>query len=163
MENQPTQLDKAVKISIIAGALIVALSLAYYLVVFLPKKEETRIAQQQQEKIADEQKAQEQREKEQVKELQVKTAKCFEDAKRFHQEYIKSISGYYMEPKYNYNKMNGRCLYSGGYRLNNNLTGYWERVVIDVYTNETILTVFNGFSNDNIKAFWDKHNELMSN
>lgn len=43
MENQPTQLDKAVKISIIAGALIVALSFAYYLVIFLPKKEATRI------------------------------------------------------------------------------------------------------------------------
>lgn len=40
MENQPTTLDKAVKISIIAGALIVALSIAYYLVIFLPKKQE---------------------------------------------------------------------------------------------------------------------------
>jgi hypothetical protein len=163
MENQPTQLDNVVKISIIAGALMVALSLAYYLVIFLPKKEETRIAQQQHEKLVDEQKALEQKEKEQAKELQVKTAKCLEDAKRYHQEYIKSISGYYMEPKYNFNKTTGRCLYSGGYRVNNNLTGYWERVVIDVYTNETILTAFNGFSNDNIKAFWVKHNELMNN
>lgn len=45
MENQPTTLDKAVKISIIAGALIVALSLAYYLVIFLPKKETTRVGE----------------------------------------------------------------------------------------------------------------------
>lgn len=43
MENQITTLDKAVKISIIAGALIVALSVAYYLVIFLPQKEQVRI------------------------------------------------------------------------------------------------------------------------
>ena len=46
MENQLTKLDKAVKISIIAGALIVALSIAYYLVVFLPKKEKMILEQQ---------------------------------------------------------------------------------------------------------------------
>ena len=44
MEDQPTKLDKAIKISAIAGALIVALSAAYYLVIFLPNK-----AKQQQE------------------------------------------------------------------------------------------------------------------
>ncbi len=49
MEHQSTHLDKAMKISIIAGALIVALSLAYYLVIFLPKKEATRIDQQKQD------------------------------------------------------------------------------------------------------------------
>lgn len=32
MENQPTLLDKVAKISIIAGALIIALSIAYYFV-----------------------------------------------------------------------------------------------------------------------------------
>lgn len=38
MENQPTKLDKAVKISIIVGALVIALSVAYYSVIFLPNK-----------------------------------------------------------------------------------------------------------------------------
>ena len=52
MENQPTRLDKAVKISIIAGALIFALSIAYCLVIFLPQKEKVRVEQQQQEKKA---------------------------------------------------------------------------------------------------------------
>ena len=50
MEDQQTILDKAVKISIIAGALIIALSVAYYLVIFLPKKEATRLEVQGQEK-----------------------------------------------------------------------------------------------------------------
>jgi hypothetical protein len=49
MENQPTKLDKAVKISIIIGALVVALSVAYYLVIFLPQKEKARVEQQKQE------------------------------------------------------------------------------------------------------------------
>lgn len=45
MENQPTTLDKVVKVSIIAGALIVSLSMAYYVGIFLPKKEATRIGE----------------------------------------------------------------------------------------------------------------------
>jgi len=38
MEDQPTKLDKAVKISIIAGALIATLSVFYYLVILPQKK-----------------------------------------------------------------------------------------------------------------------------
>lgn len=41
-------MDKAVKISIVAGALLVALSVAYYLVIFLPK-EAMRLEQRKQE------------------------------------------------------------------------------------------------------------------
>jgi len=39
MKNQLIKLDKEMKISIIAGILIVALSIAYYLVIFIPKKD----------------------------------------------------------------------------------------------------------------------------
>lgn len=46
MEKEPTTLDRAVKVSIIAGVLIVALSIGYYLIIFLPKKEMTRAEQQ---------------------------------------------------------------------------------------------------------------------
>lgn len=53
MDNQPTILDRAVKISIIGGVLIVALSIAYYLVVFLPQKENNRIAEQQKQEQQD--------------------------------------------------------------------------------------------------------------
>jgi len=38
MNNQPKKLDKAMKISIIAGVLIAVLSITYYLVLFLPQK-----------------------------------------------------------------------------------------------------------------------------
>ncbi len=52
-ENKPSKLDKLVKISIIAGALITALSITYYLVIFLPQKEKVRIEMQgrEQEKL----------------------------------------------------------------------------------------------------------------
>lgn len=49
-------LDKVVKISIIVGTLIVALSIAYYLVIFLPQKEKTRVEQQKQDQQTEEQK-----------------------------------------------------------------------------------------------------------
>lgn len=55
MNNQPTILDKAVKISVITGALIVALSLAYYLIVFLPQKETWRMEQQDRDQLLKEQ------------------------------------------------------------------------------------------------------------
>lgn len=56
MENHLPKLEKAMKISIIAGALIVALSVAYYLAVFLPKKEAMRSAQLREEQILKDQK-----------------------------------------------------------------------------------------------------------
>jgi len=46
MENKVSILDKAVKISIIAGALIVALSVAYYFIVFIPNKENYKQTQE---------------------------------------------------------------------------------------------------------------------
>lgn len=49
MENQPTKLDKAVKISIIVGFLIVGLSIAYYLVIYIPQRDKAKIEQQNQQ------------------------------------------------------------------------------------------------------------------
>jgi len=43
MENQPTKLDKAIKISIMVGALLVALSIAYYFVIFLPQIKDAQL------------------------------------------------------------------------------------------------------------------------
>lgn len=42
-------MDKAVKISIIVGALIVALSVSYYLVLYIPKRDKAKIEQQAQQ------------------------------------------------------------------------------------------------------------------
>lgn len=56
MENQPTKLDKAVKISVLVGILVVALSVASYFVISLLQKERVRIDQQKQEQQAKEQK-----------------------------------------------------------------------------------------------------------
>lgn len=43
MDSRSIILDKAVKISIIIGTLVVALSIAYYLVIFLPKNKEQKL------------------------------------------------------------------------------------------------------------------------
>jgi isopenicillin N synthase-like dioxygenase len=45
-------MDKALRNALIAGIIIITLSIGYYLVIFLPKKEATRIEQQNQEKEA---------------------------------------------------------------------------------------------------------------
>jgi len=44
-------MDKALRNALIAGIIIIALSVGYYLVVFLPKKEAMRIEQQKQDSI----------------------------------------------------------------------------------------------------------------
>jgi|GEM_PF-6006785 len=50
MENQQSKLDKAVKISIIAGMLVIAFSAAYYFVIFLPKRDMMKIELERKEK-----------------------------------------------------------------------------------------------------------------
>lgn len=50
MENQPTKLDKAVKLSIIIGVLIVALSVVYYFIIFSPHNENLKKVNRESEK-----------------------------------------------------------------------------------------------------------------
>ena len=52
-----SDIDNIVKLSVIAGALIVSLSIAYYFVIFLPQKEQARIEQHRQEREETEKKA----------------------------------------------------------------------------------------------------------
>ena len=84
-----------------------------------------------------------------------------------------------MEPKYHYNIRLGKCLYSGGYRNANSealsfsdpdfaikvksLDYYWERIVKDVYTNETIVSVYNFQSAEIITVKEKEMDGLMSN
>jgi hypothetical protein len=161
-------LDKFIKISIIIGILVISFSVFYYLIFFLPKKETSRLNSEKQNQLIKE----EEKIKKEENELQIKITKCSEDAKKFHQDYINSIKGYYFEPKYNYNKYLNKCLYSGGYRedkitggyeeIKNNKS-YWERIIKDVHTNETILSAYNFYDSEQITKFWEKHNELMKN
>lgn len=54
MENQPTRLDKVMKVSIILAVLIVSFSMAYYFIFFLPQKTMRSIELQRQEQEAKE-------------------------------------------------------------------------------------------------------------
>lgn len=155
-------MDKALRNTLIAGIIIVSVSIGYYLVIFLPGKEATKLEQQNQEKIAEELKEVEKQVKIKDVELLAKKEKCFADAKKFHTDYTKSEIGYYFEPKYNYNARIERCLYSGGttYLGKSNI---WNREIKDVYTNETVLSVVSGSTKEQLDAFWKAHNELMTN
>lgn len=63
-------LDDILKISIIAGILIIALAVVYYLVIYIPKRDEERLELQKNEQLASEQSANEQRKLEQLKTLE---------------------------------------------------------------------------------------------
>ena len=166
MENKSTKLDKAVKISIIVGALIIALSVAYYLVIFMPQKEKARVKQQALEETKEQAKVE-------AKELEAKKDKCFVDAKKFHEVYIGTIGWnyQYFEPKFGYNKRLGKCLYSGGYTNGNK---DWGREVKDIYTNETLLSasglIAEAIATTNsaekskvyLENFWSEHNSLFN-
>lgn len=48
MENKPTILDKAIKVSIGIGLLTIALSIAYYLVIYIPQRDLKKIEAEKQ-------------------------------------------------------------------------------------------------------------------
>jgi hypothetical protein len=51
MENQSTQLNKAVKISIISGIIVVSLSVAYSLIFYLPQRDQAKIQELKQKQV----------------------------------------------------------------------------------------------------------------
>lgn len=75
-------MDKALRNTIIAGTIIIALSLSYYMVIFLPKKEATRIKQQKQEQELRAQQEKEKIEKEDKMKLEnkAKLDECLEES-----------------------------------------------------------------------------------
>lgn len=75
MEGQPTKLDKAVKISIIVGALIIGLSVAYYLVLYIPKRDKAKLEQQAQQ-------AEQQKQEQQTKDEALKKAEDEKNANK---------------------------------------------------------------------------------
>lgn len=81
-------MDKALRNTIIAGTIIVALSLGYYLVIFLPKKEATRIEQQKQEQELRAQQEKEKIEREDKMKLEnkAKLDECLEEAQAHYLE-----------------------------------------------------------------------------
>ena len=163
-------MDKVVKISIILSTLIASLSIGYYLVIFLPNKEKVRTEQQDIEKEKEAEK-----ELEQTKRQQQEVAeRCFRDAKIFHEKYRaeqenSSVTNtFVVEPRYFYNKKMARCLYSGGYNIFLPDGTYHHRVVKDVYTNETIISMSPSYidgktvtKKEDSDKFWEVHNVIM--
>ena len=76
-------IDKATKISVIAGILLISVSFFYYYVIFLPQKEQARLEQQRQEQSAKEEKERQaiERELQERKEAKQNLDACIDNAK----------------------------------------------------------------------------------
>jgi hypothetical protein len=124
MENQPTKLDKTVKISIIVGALVVALSVAYYLIIFLPQKTSPKqISKDKKEFLF-------QKQTECMQICQV----LYEDDKKSLPEPKNSV----FNPRYVYNENKNACFYSGGWLGTN--PDFLKNRIVNCQTNEEVLT-----------------------
>lgn len=82
MEKQTTKLDQLLKISGIIGVLIITLSISYYVLAFLPQKEQTRLEEQRRERAAEEADAEKDRQ-EQILKDQAELAKIEQNKKLY--------------------------------------------------------------------------------
>ncbi|MBU0998760.1 hypothetical protein KKG24_00405 [Patescibacteria group bacterium] len=144
-------LDKIFKLVIIFAVLLIAISVFYYHVYFIPQKEQIRLEQQKQEQ--------------RVKSEQ----QCRETGEKIYKgdvEKYKETGGYAFDPQYKFNTKLNKCLYSGGGFIGIN---FWERFVKDVLTNGNIIYTFNpdvtkSLNESQSKAideYWGKHKVLF--
>ena len=114
MENQPTKLDKILKISVIIGALMVVLSMAYYLVILLPQKAKMTLEQQ--------------------------SERCYGASQNYFNDYMKKQGEYaqdYQSSKYqysnHYNQKLNKCFINIIY---NNEPYEYHSTIYDIYENK---------------------------
>ena len=112
------------KAGLLAAIIVVALSMTYYYVIFLPQKETIELAQEKQQQLL--------RNQEKCRET---GTKAYNDYKQNNPFYASSFS----DPEFYFNETLQLCLYSGGYRK----ADYWERWVKNSFTDETIIMTYN--------------------
>lgn len=111
------------KIIIALVILLIGISVFYYLVIFIPEKEQTRQKQEKEETIAR------------------KKIECLKIAKEKHKELVEeyeSLGRTLITPIYKYNENLDYCLYinEGFFSLPGD--SYFHKFIIDCYTNETL-------------------------
>lgn len=174
-------MDRGIKYSIIASLLVVSLSVSYYLVIFLPQKEQ-RYVNEQEKQIS---KQAEQQEKEDLLNQQESLERCRVAGERaYRADQVQYGNELFDNPKYGYNKKLNVCLYSGGFMhdnpnnpqcgdlLKHDCKGYWQRWVKNSHTNEFIISIYNfadqktetGWSlpTEEIEKFWQQEGALFS-
>jgi len=112
-ENNPSKLDRAVKISVIIGALIVGLSIAYYLVIFLPQKAKMTLEQQ--------------------------SERCYGASQNYFKDYMKKQGEYaqnYQSSHYQYSNHYNQKLNKCFIDIVNNESYEYHSTVYDVYENK---------------------------
>jgi hypothetical protein len=142
--------NKSVKISIAISVLLIGLSVTYYLMVYIPKKDKIKYETQK------------------VEDLIESERKCRDDGTKLYKEDVKKFESYNLyafDPEYKYKKDSHKCYYSGGGFLSPNI---WERYIVDVATNKKIETIYINLDTlddtkqtESINSFWDAHNLIF--
>ena len=133
-----SRLNRTLKISIIVGVLMIVLSFVYYLVIFLPQKEQDRVEASKKEDIENK--------KNDCAKLGMQKYEE-EKATQEHQEHSDLGSvGHYNVPQYKFNEKLNTCIYANTYRsYKSRYLGkdvaikYINRYIVDLYTNENII------------------------
>jgi len=124
-------LNKILKIILIIAILIIAFSVFYQYVIFMPQKDRLKTEEQKQEKLLEQ------------------LAKCREVGNKIYQEQKEDVEkgtvvvSIMMNPEYIYNKKLNTCLYAGGIITtfpNTNVKPTVTHWVIDSYTNQEIIS-----------------------
>lgn len=137
MENKSKKLDQIVKISLIIGVLIIALSIGYYLVIFLPQKEVARVEQQK--------KTQQAKEKE---EYQKRIDSCLDNSTAIRNRIDKSNSELYkmgafvsMKDVF-FDKLDEQCVYVLEATFSGALADRSSYLIKDAMTDRIVIRFF---------------------
>lgn len=149
--------------------IIIALSVAYYFVIYLPKVSQAKIIQAKQElAIKNQQQCRKDGEKLLQEDKDTATRKKSDRG---------TLNCYYMEAAFIYNDSLNTCLYSGGYSCELNKlypngifkgspVSKWTRHIIDVYSNKTLeqtsvndSSAVSDWESKSIDDFWEKSRE----
>lgn len=109
-------MDRELQKSISYAVIIVALSIAFYLLWYIPKQNKIEYT----EKIQ--------------KELLANQQKCQQVASDRYEKDAKDVDFPTLNPEYKYDSETGSCFYLGGFILSAGI----QKFIIDVYTNKTI-------------------------
>ena len=147
--------DKLAKAVLILSLLLVALSVFYYYVIFLPQKEEARLEQQRQEQLAEELK--ELKEQEAKEEAERNLNECLSDAEsEYHNQWYRECKGQ--------DKLTNRCISLHEmtfeeYSKKNNIPENLSREQFEALSRDERVEAFIEISEKQLQAFFDFNKE----
>jgi len=133
-------MEKYFKLSLSISAIVVAISVTYYFVLFpnINRRE--------------------------MKEV------CMEMGQKYQNTYVNQAGGnkkYFDDSQYGYSQALDTCVFSGGYSYDEELGGEWERFVKDLYTNNNVISLYHPKENINEQwgdwatEYWEEHAQIF--